>query len=234
MSVSPCVGTIGDAADEVIDVTESLAHGGVEVIDVAESQGPVEAHDVVESASSVATTELDVGSDAEPDVEAVHDDTTVATTGARDNRFESMHRVWWEGASGVVDARPWGPGTAATSGKVLRYCSYTIGRLIGTSGGRGTVTYKVGIAHDVCTRWSNYVTHDPIPFSHMFVLHQTSTKEGAEFLEAGLIAMNWDTPHFVNKKRSDMGGTGNSGGCFVYVIAHRGESLELARHPALA
>ena len=83
-----------------------------------------------------------------------------------------------------------------------------------------------------CT--SNYVTHDPIPFSHMFVLHQTSTKEGAEFLEAGLIAMNWDKPHFVNKERSDMGGIGNSGGCFVYVVAHRRRSLELPRHPALA
>ena len=100
--------------------------------------------------------------------------------------------MWWGGAAGVVDARPWGPGTAATSGKVLQYCSNTIGRLIGASGGRGTVTYKVGMARDVFTRWSNYGTHDPIPFGHMFVSHQTSTKEGAEFLEAGLIATNWD------------------------------------------
>ena len=126
MPVLPRVEVIGDAADagqyqrgsvDVIYVAVSPALGGVGAADVYEpiaamsqhgyeSIAAMSQHDVVEPAISAATTEFDTDSDAEPDAGA----TEVVTRG---HRFERMHRNWWEGNHGVVDARPFGPGPCA-------------------------------------------------------------------------------------------------------------------------
>lgn len=189
---------------------------------VVVDEPPVVARDRVdEAAPSVASTEpCSTDSDVESDV-----DVEATPNDDHDPRFQRMNRQWWNGTQGVIDVRPWGPGADATSGKVFDYCSYTIGRLVGSAGGPGTITYKVGVAKDVFRRFDDYVTRDDKPFSHMFVLHRTSTREGAHYLESGLINRNWCIPHFVNKERRDRGGTGNAdgcvSGCFVYVIAYR-------------
>ena len=234
MPVLPFMDTIGESvgveavADTLIEVSPVEETAGQPLHDLTDpddllqllqqpvvvDEPPVVAHDRVDEATpSVASTELcSTDSEVESDV-------------ADDPRFQRMNRNWWNGAQGVIDVRPWGPGADATSGKVFQYCSYTIGRLVGSAGGPGTITYKVGVANDVFRRFDDYVARGDKPFTHMFVLHRTSTREGARYLETGLISCNWCVPHFVNKERRDRGGTGNAdgcvSGCFVYVIAYR-------------
>ena len=75
----------------------------------------------------------------------------------------------------------------ATSGVVFKYCTHTIGRIVDSAGGPGTTTFKVDIAHDPHRRWEVYLAFDEEPFTHLFLLHRTKTREGADYLEAGLI-----------------------------------------------
>ena len=225
-SVPPCVYTIDDSVSGGIVVEQSPVGGGdidddglLHLLNVPVDEPPLGVSDFDDDhASSVATTELDI-SDAEPGGGAdVHDGAT--TPDDIDRRFVRMHRDWWLGISGVVDLRPFGPGENATSAKVHTYCSYTIGRLVGTALGYGNAVFKVGTAHYVFEKFNSYVQQDPKPFSHMFLLHRTCTKEGAGFLAASLIKQNWTIPRFVNKERRDMGGEGGgASGCSVYVIA---------------
>ena len=225
-SVPPCVYTIDDSVPAGTFVEQSPVGGAVidddgllHLLNDPVDEPPLGVSDLDDDhASSVATTELDI-SDAEPgDGADVHYGTT--TLDDIDPRFVRMHRDWWLGISGVVDLRPFGPGEDATSAKVHTYCSYTIGRLVGTALGYGNAVFKVGTAHDVFEKFNSYVQQDPKPFSHMFLLHRTCTREGAGFLAASLIKQNWTIPRFVNKERRDKGGEGgDASGCFVYVIA---------------
>ena len=218
-SVPPCVYTIDDSLSGGIVVEQSPVGGGdidddglLHLLNVPVDEPPLGVSDFDDDhASSVATTELDTSGDESGDHE---------TAPPGDPRFVSMHRDWWRGTNGVVDLRPFGPGVAATSGRVHRYCETTIGRLLGAGKAHGDVVFKVGTAHDVFEKFNSYVQQDPKPFSHMFLLHRTCTKEGAGFLAASLIKQNWTIPRFVNKERRDMGGEGGgASGCSVYVIA---------------
>ena len=228
-SVPPCVHTIDESVpagtlvelspvEAVID-DDSLLQLLNDLVD----EPPLVAFDLFDDhGSSVATTELDMSDDEPGDgggVRASSPDQQ-RTLGEVDPRFVRMHRDWWLGISGVVDLRPSGPGDDATSCQVNTYCSYTIGRLVGTALGYGNAVFKVGTTHDVFENFNPYISQDPKPFSHMFLLHRTCTKEGAGFLEASLIKRNWRIPRFVNKERDDNGGDGgDTSGRFVYVIA---------------
>ena len=130
--------------------------------------------------ADVAETELDPESDCElttTDESASEEDNTTV-----DPRLVRLHGSWWKGEPGVVDVRRWGPGADATSGLVFTHCAYTIGRIVGSAGGQGTTTFKVGIAHEPHRRWENYLASDEEMFTHMFLLHRTKSREGADYL----------------------------------------------------
>ena len=198
--------TVPGTLIELSPVEESVVDVDSDV--VVELQ-PIAPDPVDDHASSVATTELDTSGDESGDHE---------TAPPGDPRFVSMHRDWWRGTNGVVDLRPFGPGVAATSGRVHRYCETTIGRLLGAGKAHGDVVFKVGTARDVFEKFNSYVAHDPTPFTHMYLLHRTCENEGSGFLAAGLIERYWDHPRFINAEHNDLDGTGGAmSGTFVYV-----------------
>ena len=118
-----------------------------------------------------------------------------------------------------------GAGADASAGKVFEYCRCTIARMVGSAGGPGSTRFKVGVAGDPFTRWTMYCEHDAMRFTHMFMLHRTDTREAANYLEAGLIAIYWCSHGCVNKERRDKGGTGpnrtDDDASWVYVVALR-------------
>ena len=201
----------------------SLDHDGsgdvdsvFELLDPSVQEAPTEVDD---SSGDLTSTE-----DDEIDVEVVVDlDVASGTSG--DPRFVRLHRTWWNGTSGVIDLRPLGPGETATAGSVFKYCTYTIGRIVGSAGGPGRSEFKIGLARDPFHRWDMYRESDPKPFTHMFLLHTTETRAGANYLEVGLINNCWCVHGCVNRARRDRGGTGghsnDTGPCVAYVVAYR-------------
>ena len=154
----------------------SLDHDGSSDVDsVFELLDPsVQAADteVDDSSGDLTSTE-----DDEIDDEVVVDmDVAFGTSG--DTRFVRLHRTWWNGTSGVIDLRPLGPGETATAGSVFKYCTYTIGRIVGSAGGPGRSEFTIGLARDPFHRWDMYRESDPKPFAHMFLLHTTETGGG--------------------------------------------------------
>ena len=202
----------------------SLDHDGssdvdsvFELLDPSVQEAPTEVED---SSGDLTSTE-----DDEIDDEVVVDmDVASGTSG--DPRFVRLHRTWWNGTSGVIDLRPLGPGETATAGSVFKYCTYTIGRIVGSAGGPGRSEFKIGLARDPFHRWDMYRESDPKPFTHMFLLHTTETREGANYLEVGLINHCWCVHGCVNRARRDRGGAGglrndDAGPCVAYVVANR-------------
>ena len=177
--------------------------------------------------NSPGTTEIDSDSSERTTPRDETDDADAGATVAseEDPYFVRMKRNWWKDAHGVIDTTPWGHGADASAGKVFEYCTYTIGRIVGSAGGPGSTKFKVGVAGDPFTRWTMYCEHDAMRFTHMFMLHRTDTREAANYLEAGLIAHLWCSTGCVNKERRDKGGTGpnrtSDDASWVYVIARR-------------
>ena len=229
-SVPPCVHTIDESVPagtlvELSPVVEAVIDDDtlLQLLNDPMDEPPLVASDAVDDYEpSMASTVLDMSDDEPSDVACVRASSPdhQEAFGEVIPRFVHRHRDWWLGITGVVDLRSFGPGDDATSGQVSTYCSYTIGRLVGTAAGYGNAVFKVGTAHDVFEKYNSYIAQNTKPFTHMFLLHRTCTKEGAGMLEALLIQKNWFIPHFVNKERNDKGGEGGAtSGRFVYVIA---------------
>ena len=197
--------------------------GGVIVVDaslvfIAESPPPVVAEETQEAPAEPEPERAVV---VEPFSEEVVPTVPVCFA-ASHCMFVHRLREWWVGPRGVINVHRFGLTTAVSAGKVLEQCRYAIGRVIGEAGGSGSVRFKIGMTSNLFLRWSFYEEDDE-PFTHMFFLHQTSSREGANMLEAALIAAHFNVEGCINTERRDLGGTGRGvdGPCYVYVVAHR-------------
>ena len=128
------------------------------------------------------------------------------------NKYQvHLHRdeEWWNEERGIVDLRLWFMDTPTQSeGIALRNGLMRMNRALG----KRQCFFKVGIGHDLATRWELYQVDNNWKPTHLFILTYVANREAASFVESCFILENMsrDSPanHNMNLMRGDKGGTG--------------------------
>lgn len=163
----------------------------------------------------------------EPVIDLVEDSdavpTTVAASRLEKQFVELWHtKFWWVGDQGVIDFRLVPPAEFAC--QVMADVKQRINWIIDDRGGSSRIRFKIGVAHCPFRRWSMYQRNDAEPFTHLFVLYETRTREAALYMECALIWEYWGIRGCINTERRDRGGTGPvrnmvAGPNTVYIVA---------------
>jgi len=127
---------------------------------------------------------------------------------------------WWNVERGIVDLRLWYMDKPTQSeGIKLDNVRARMNRVLR----KRQCFFKVGIGHDLATRWELYQVDNHWKPTHLFILMYVGSSESAGYVEPCFITENLcrDSPanHNMNFKRCDRGGTGprRPGQYYVYV-----------------
>lgn len=122
-------------------------------------------------------------------------------------------RSGWPTESGIInELKRYTDGRTPTEGRRLTWCLDVLGRL--HHRGRRPVEHKVGLCYDAKVRWEWYTDVDDSTWrpDMMLLVDRPCNRAAAGFLEAGLIAVVFNTPAWretsINHRRNDYGGSG--------------------------
>jgi len=180
-----------------------------------------------EKRTAYAARDKETQAEIAPVIDLVEDSNAAPSTAAAsrpDNQFvELWHtKFWWVGAQGVIDFRLVPPAEFAC--QVMADVRQRVDWIIDDRGGSSRIRFKIGVAYCPFHRWRMYKRLDAEPFTHLFVLYETQTREAAFVIECYLIWQYWGKRGCINTERRDRGGTGPqrnlaAGPNTVYIVA---------------